>query len=54
MSIFMKILQMEEELFHAHRQIEKHDMTKLTVAFRNSANARNCFMTLKFNYTKEL
>jgi len=29
-------------------------MTKLTVALRNSANARNYFMTLKCNYMKDL
>jgi hypothetical protein len=37
---FMKIRPVRTELFHGHRQTDgRTDMTKLTVAFRNSSNA---------------
>jgi len=42
MSNFMKIRQVEDQLLRAHRQIDRQtDMTQITVAFRNSVNARN-------------
>jgi hypothetical protein len=37
---FMKISSVGAELFHADRQIDRQtDMTKLTIVFRNFANA---------------
>jgi hypothetical protein len=41
-SSFIKILLLGAELFHADGQTERQtDMTKLILAFRNFANARN-------------
>jgi hypothetical protein len=45
----MKIRSVVAELFHADRETEKHDMTKLTIAFRNFAKAAKIISCLTEN-----